>query len=477
MSFRKDILLNLMGSIVPMAITLITVPIYLKLIGIERYGTLAILWTLMGYFGFMDLGLGRAVAQRMAAQGRSAYGRSGLVWTALTMTLVLGTLGGLVLWLSADFVMRRWIDMSPQNLTEVRSAIPWFVVAMPLIFSASILGGALHGRQHFLAINMLGIIGTVLGQGLPLGIAALGYIGLEWLVPAALSARLVTFIINFHLCRINLPLRSKPHFHAEHLRPLLNYGGWVSVTAILAPLLVAADRFVIGMMTGVKSVAFYTVPYNFVANLLVFPSSIYNALFPRLVVATDRDGRELVDKASRSLLAVMTLLALPAIALVHPFLIWWVGAEFAAQARGIGELLLLGVLINGIVQPHHARLMASGKPRFLAGIYLAELPVYFLLLWLGLSHFGILGAALAWSARVLIDTALLLWASSALRQGISYSFFPLSLGAAAVLIALKIPPSEPLRWYLISLLMTLLIRQSWELLNGLIATVVISKST
>ena len=466
MSIKKNTLLNLSGTVIPIAVNLITVPIYLKLIGAERYGTLVILWALMGYFGFMDLGLGRAVAQRLAGVGaKSAYGRSSLVWTALGMTFSLGVLGGLVLWFSADFVLTRWVDMSLENLAEAKGAIPWFVVAMPLILNASILTGALHGRQHFLAMNLIRVTGTTLAQVVPLTVAMTGHISLDCLVPAALSARLVTLIINFRLCRRSLPLRNKPHFQSKHIKPLFHYGGWVSIMSLMAPLLVTIDRMVIGAMAGAKAVTFYTVPYSIVTRLMTLSGSLHSAIFPRLAAVQDREARNLVDRASRSLVALMTLVALPGIALVHPFLILWVGEEFANQSQGVGEVILLGVLINSIVIPHHAYLMANGKPRLISCIYLLQLPIYFLLLWLGLSQVGVLGAALAWTLRVLIDTILLLWASSAFKRAVTYCFLPLILGTASVLNALLYPVEEPVRWFLAGLLILFSICLGWDPLN------------
>ena len=62
-SLRKNSIWNLIGSIVPMAVGLITIPILMKRIGIEKFGILSLIWALIGYFSIFDFGIGRALTQ------------------------------------------------------------------------------------------------------------------------------------------------------------------------------------------------------------------------------------------------------------------------------------------------------------------------------------------------------------------------------------------------------------------------------
>jgi O-antigen/teichoic acid export membrane protein len=57
---KTNFILNLSSPFVQIAIALVMVPIYLHHVGDARYGVLSIVWILLGYFGFLDLGLTRA---------------------------------------------------------------------------------------------------------------------------------------------------------------------------------------------------------------------------------------------------------------------------------------------------------------------------------------------------------------------------------------------------------------------------------
>ena len=63
---KTNFVVNLLSPIARIAVSLVTIPIYIHHLGDARYGVLQIAWILLGYFGFLDLGLSRASTNALA---------------------------------------------------------------------------------------------------------------------------------------------------------------------------------------------------------------------------------------------------------------------------------------------------------------------------------------------------------------------------------------------------------------------------
>ena len=101
------------------------------------------------------------------------------------------------------------------------------------------------------------------------------------------------------MARRSIPAAEPLRFRRELVGPLLTYGGWLTVSNVVGPLMVYFDRFVIAAMLGSTAIAYYTVPYDVLNRLLLFPQAIQGVLFPNFALMRAQNSPRLVGVFSR----------------------------------------------------------------------------------------------------------------------------------------------------------------------------------
>lgn len=407
MSVARHTAYNLVGAIVPLGVTLVTVPPYLHAIGLDRYGVLALVWVLAGYFAFFDFGIGRATSQKMASLGDSGTeARNRLFWTSVSISAAFAFASILLFWPVAYVFVTR-ISVPTSLRPELISSLPLIVAAVPLGILQSVLGGALEGRRAFGPANVIGVIGNVLTAFLPLFSAWAFGPQLVLLIAAVLLSRVITLVALSLACRSLVPVGKPERDNRESARALLAYGGWTTLTGIAGPLLVFIDRFAIGAWLGAAAVGFYVIGYNLIAQMQMIPSAFSRAIFPRLAELSEQESLGRSIDATRVMIALVTPMTIVAIFGTSPFLSIWISPEVSEVTGPIAAILLLGFWTNAIAYIAFTRLNAMGRPDLVAKVHLAELLPYFASLLGMISWLGLLGAAAAWSLRCTIDSLLL----------------------------------------------------------------------
>lgn len=463
MRVRQGTLYNLAGSIVPLVVTFVTLPFYLRAVGEERYGILAILWMLLSYFGLFDAGLSRAAAQQIAQLASARDGaRERVFWTALALNLGLGSLGGLILWMSGHVLVDRLAQVSPDLSAEVVSSLGWVAFAVPITTAGAVLGGTLQGLEKFAAINGVRIMDQALNQVVPLAVALLSGPELSSLIVSVVLVRIGSAVCSFVACARYLPLRHAPRIDGARVPQLLSYGGWVSITSIVSPLLATLDRFVIGAVSGARAVTYYTVPYSLAYRIAVLPGSLCSAIFPKFSAATDAGRDALTNDAVRAVLVVVTPVVLASVLAMKAFLAWWVSPDFAEHAAGPGQIIALGLWFNSLALVPFTRLQAQGQPDIVAKFHLVELVPYLALLWLAVNAWGIIGAAAAWSLRVAADAGLLFMAVPLRREMWVQMAMPALMLTASGAVALLSTNNDLMYWGVSMVLFSASLIWAWK---------------
>jgi O-antigen/teichoic acid export membrane protein len=397
---------NVIGMGLPVLISLIAVPIYLSHIGVARYGVLSIVWILLGYFGFLDFGLSRASANALSKSPHQSAERSRILMTSLYLNLLQGIAGGILLYFIGGPFLRHVLDLSDGLAMEVERSVPWIAAMLPLALVGGVGIGAIESRERFFTVNLLVLIGVVLGQVLPLISAVMIGPSLAIVIPAAFVARAVSVgLILIYIARTERPALGG--FDRRYFGELFGFGAWVTVTNIISPLLDSIDQLLIGSTLGPIAVAHYSVPMNLVGRSQTFAAALSRALFPRFSRLGSANAGELAEKSAITLAYALGAICSSAIIIGNPFLTWWVGSNFASRAIPVFELLMIGAWVNGVAFIPFALLQGQGRPDLVAKLHALEFLPFIFVLWILLQHFGLPGAALAWSTRVTVDAILL----------------------------------------------------------------------
>jgi O-antigen/teichoic acid export membrane protein len=203
--------------------------------------------------------------------------------------------------------------------------------------------------------------------------------------------------------------------------PLLRYGGWMTVSNIVGPLITYLDRFVIGNLAGLAAVAWYVTPHEMLARLSLFADAIIAVMFPVFSAsfarspATAREGY----RRTRASLACLMFVGLAVISAgSHEVIATWIDTDFADRSAPVLQLLAMGAFVNVLARVSLSVLQASGRPSIPARLHLAEFPIYVALLIPATLYFGLTGAALATVARNFVDfVALDLFSARCLKLG------------------------------------------------------------
>lgn len=417
----RNSILNFAGQFIPLIVGVASIPFVIKGLGVDSFGILSLAWMIVGYFTVFDLGLGRATTKFIAEELRNGLTDRlrTLFWTSSGMNLLLGFAGGLIIAGMAPFLAES-VFRIPKGLIEVTKTA-FFILAFscPIVLVSTAFRGALEAAQRFEFVNAVAVISSSLTFLLPV-IGLLMGLGVQGIILLLMISRLCSALAYLLLCfRVFPILREGVSFDFKRIGRLLTYGGWVSVTNVLHPVLSYLDRVLIGSVISIAAVAYYTAPYEMVTRLSILPTSLTMTLFPSFS-AVDTAAREsltsLYSRSVKVLLVLMGPLVAVLILFADEILRLWLGSEFAEIGAVVFQILAVGVLLNALAQVPFALIQGFGRPDITAKVHLLELLMYVPLVWLLVKNLGIVGGALAWTIRVMLDSLLLFAASGRLMN-------------------------------------------------------------
>lgn len=436
----------------PLAVGYLCAPYLLHGFGAERFGLITIVWALVGYFSIFDLGLSRAitnsVSKHLALSDNQGANTAAL--TGCLMVFTLGLLVGGAVFFGASVISTVLVKHSNDLLSETRDCFAVVALSIPFVMISNAFIGILEAHQRFDKINVVRLVLGVSNFLLPV-LIVMAQMGLVEVAELILFSRLSAVVVYLFMCRRYCQFRLNPiNLRRSAVAELFSFGSWIALANIISPLASQIDKFIIGTLVPLASVAFYTMPAELIGRLFVIPAAITAVLFSSFSrgYKDDRNAQNLRFSKAIDLAYVLTVIPTASILFFsNSILSGWLGDDFARTSASCLQFLAIGFLANSIARVPYTYMQSNGRPDLATKINLMELPIYVAGLYIAVKQFGIVGAAYAFALRTSIDLILLAVGAryvSAKKLSISYLypvlFSLILLTGIAVLDFLPLPP-------------------------------------
>jgi O-antigen/teichoic acid export membrane protein len=422
MTFIRFFLFNLIGNVLPILTALVAVPVIAHYSGVDRLGALGVVWGLIGYFGFLDFGLSRVVTRRVAIaleqnrRNEELTELRGFLWWWATPALIVIT----VLLVFSRAIFSRFFPSGWMG-TELNDGWIWICLCIPITLLTNWVRGALEGAQRFARVNLMRTVFGAWNYAAPAAVVLIAPTLTAMIAVIALG-RLLALLAHAWAC-----LQVEPEILVGHAprrlasgRLFFQEGGWMTVSNLIAPLMVYSDRFVLAALLPTRAVAWYVTSQEVMLRTLMIPAALAGVLFPKFSEATNAPLAATVfglyQRSIRLISAMMLPICTLATVLAYDALSVWLGEPFALHSHRVVEIISIGIFVASIGQLPFAWLQGLGRSSVTARIHMVELPVYAIGLYLSVKYAGIEGAAWMWTIRVSVDCLLLLMMATQLGR-------------------------------------------------------------
>jgi O-antigen/teichoic acid export membrane protein len=408
----KNTLLNLLGYGAPLVVAVFAIPLIVKAMGTDRFGVLTLTWVLTGYLSVLDLGLSRALTKIVAeklGENRTAEIPSA-IWTALSALALISIVISLIFWSCSHWLVYNLLKIPVGLQKEALYSLYLIAVSIPVVIISVGLRGILEAYQRFDLVNAVRIPLGIFSFAAPLLVIPFS-VKLYYIIAVIFIGRFLITFVQFFLCYRIIP-RLLEDFSVE-LRmfgKLLQFGGWMTVTNVISPLLMYLDRFFIGALLSVSAVAYYATPSEVITKLTLVSGALMSVLFPAISASYNADRQRsafLVEHSLKYLFIVIFPIILVIVSFASEGLRIWLNEEFAQNCKIVTQILAMGIFFGCIGQIPYAFVQGAGRPDLTGKLHLFEMVVYLIALIGAIYWAGIVGAAIVWALRFVFDTVCL----------------------------------------------------------------------
>jgi O-antigen/teichoic acid export membrane protein len=404
-SISRSVVSNLASNGVTALMSLLFVPVYIHVLGIEAFGLIGFFTSIQVVFALLDLGLGAAANRELARLSVDPEAKDTARQFTRTLEVLYwltAVLLGLAMALLAPFLATKWVNLQNLSQPEAEQALTLMALAFAARWPFALYAGALTGLERQPLLNRLRVAAEILRSGgaamVLLFVSPTLSAFLTWQIGISLLASLAAAWTTW---KVLPPSVTPPRFDWTQLRRVHRYMIGISGIAVTVAVLTQMDKLILSKLLSLQDFGYYTLAWTVANALTMLIGPVFSAYFPSLSRAAamgDEDAlRSLYHRASQLMAGVILPIGITVAFFSRDVVqLWTQDPSLAENTHVVLSILLLGTIVNGLMNIPYGLLLAYGWTSLPFYANLAAIAVLFPMVVILTNLFGPVGAATAW---------------------------------------------------------------------------------
>ena len=442
---RASLFLNTLSNLLVLAVNIgigiFLTPFMISSLGKGSYGIWTLIWSVVGYYGILNLGLTTAIVRYIAkySEKDELESLNKVVNSAFAVFSLTGGVAVLVSFL-APGLLASFFNISGGRRDEFVLVVKILGSVAGLGFAGNVMGSILRAQEKFFWYNVTIIISELSRGVMFLILLEKGY-GLVGISYATLGATALRVLMHWFFSRLYVPQvrYSFRYVDKKVIGTLMKFGVFVWIAYICFLLRTQIDSVVIGKFLGFEMVGIYAVSALLIKYINRLGSSLALSLpprFARMIAQRDHAGFRTSFINVSNIIGV-TAFGVGIVGFIcgRDFITLWVGDGFEAAATAF-LILIVGITPDFAAAAAAPAVQALNRHRVYSYFALAEGVVNLALSVLLVQKFGLYGVALGTTIPIIINSVIVQPLYYTKVIGVSYWSYIFSCMGKPFIIAL-----------------------------------------
>lgn len=404
---KKNIIANYASQLYSAGIGILILPLYIKYMGAEAYGLVGFFTMLQAWFALLDLGLTPTIARETARYhggSMSALHYRQLFRALSTIFVGIAVIGGTALWLLAEPIAYKWLQVETLSMNAVVVAVQIMAVSVALRWLGGLYRGVITGSERLVWLSGFNaIIATLRFPAVFITMWQYGFTPTVFFWHQLAVA--VVEVLGLYLMSNRLkPVFTKSEiigWSIQPVKPVLKFALTIAFTSSVWVLVTQTDKLILSGILPLAEYGFFTLAVLVASGIMILSAPVSTVIMPRMarlhaegkhdeMIQVYRNATQLVSVVAGSASLTIAFFA-------EPLLYAWTGdKEIASNAAPILTLYALG---NGVLAvsafPYYLQYALGNLRYHLIGNLVIVVTLIPAIIWAA-SEYGAVGAGWAW---------------------------------------------------------------------------------